>query len=129
MGLSLIQYRDAAGQRFVAALDGEGRARCVTSAASAYELASDAILRGATLDQVIQHRGWAEEIDLTQLLEGERLLAPIDHPEPARLYLTGTADRTAARRHPRHFAHPAQRRSDLGENISLWRSEYDALDP
>lgn len=90
LGLSLIQYRNVAGRRFVAALDVDGRATRVRRTERVYELANDAILRGLTLDQLIQDRGCAEEIDVVELLEGGMLLPPIDHAEPARLYLTGT---------------------------------------
>ena len=90
MGLSLIQYRNSTGQRSVAASDRSGRATRVKNAASVYELASKAISHGISLDRAVRDHGRGEDDDLASLVQEERLLAPIDHAEPARLYLTGT---------------------------------------
>ena len=90
MGLSLIQYRSSTGQRSVAALDGSGRATRVKNAASVYDLASDAISRGISLDRAVRDLGRGEDVDLASLVQEERLLAPVNHAELARLYLTGT---------------------------------------
>lgn len=90
MGLSLIQYRAASGQRSVAALDQSGRAMRVNNTASLYDLANEAISRGLSLDQAVCEFGTGEDVDLASLIQEERILAPVDHFEPARLYLTGT---------------------------------------
>ena len=90
MGLSLIQYRAASGERSVAALDQSGRAARVNNTASLYDLANNAISRGISLDQAVSELGSEQDVDLASLIEEERLLSPIDHFEPARLYLTGT---------------------------------------
>lgn len=90
MGLSLIQFRNSTGQRSVAALDESGRAKLVRNTTSVYSLASDAISRGMSLDQAVRDLGRGEDVDLASLVQQERLLAPVDHAEPARLYLTGT---------------------------------------
>jgi hypothetical protein len=90
VGLSLIQYRDSTGQRSVAALDESGRATRVRNAASVYDLANDAVSRGISLDEAIRDRGRGEDVDLVSLVQQDCLLSPIDHAEPARLYLTGT---------------------------------------
>ncbi len=90
MGLSLIQYRNSAGERSVAALDQRGRAMRLTNTRSIYDLANDAISRGISLDQAVRDIGNGEDVSLVALVQEERLLAPIDHAEPARLYLTGT---------------------------------------
>lgn len=90
MGLSLIQYRAASGQRSVAALGQSGRAMRVNNTASLYDLANEAISRGLGLDQAVWEFGTGEDVDLASLIQEERILAPVDHFEPARLYLTGT---------------------------------------
>ena len=71
-------------------LDGSGRATRVRNAVSVYELAHHAISRGMSLEEAIRIRGEGGSINLTSLIHEDCLLAPIDHPEPARLYLTGT---------------------------------------
>jgi hypothetical protein len=78
------------GARQVAAADAEGRAHLVEGVASTYELAQIALDTGATLRATVASRMSTTKVDLAELLEEGRVLAPIDHPDSAHLYLTGT---------------------------------------
>lgn len=82
--LSLIQYRDQLGVRGVALFDG-AIAKRLDGVISVLDLARDAFAVGQQL------RAWAmacvgEDMDLS----GVEILAPVDHPDPAHLILTGT---------------------------------------
>lgn len=90
MGFSLIQYRSAEGKRHVAALDDSGRATRVDAAPTVYSLAELAISRGESLAEVVYGAGSGERVDLEAIVREDRLLAPIEHEEPSRLFLTGT---------------------------------------
>lgn len=90
MSLRLIQVRAADGQRCVAAIDADGVARKVDGFASTYELAQAALKSGMTLAATVASRIADERFDLQELQASKRLLAPIDHPDSAHLYLTGT---------------------------------------
>ena len=90
VGFSLIQYRSAEGKRQVAALDETGRAMRVDAAPTIYSLAEMAISRGESLTKVVYGAGSGEFVDLEALVREGRLLAPIEHEEPSRLFLTGT---------------------------------------
>jgi hypothetical protein len=89
MSLRLVQFRSSDGARGVAALDANGPARRIDGAASTYALAREAIERGATLAELVQSR-LKEEIDIAAALAAGRVLAPIDHDDPAHVFLTGT---------------------------------------
>jgi hypothetical protein len=67
-----------------------GEARFVKQAADVRSLALQAIERGETLAQAVTALGLGETVDLHTELEAGRLIAPIDHPDPAHLVLTGT---------------------------------------
>ena len=75
--------------RCVAAADDSAKARRIEGASSTYELALLAIEAGTTLSAIVASRLSAEFIDLA-LAEAEGRLAPIDHPDPAHLLVTGT---------------------------------------
>ena len=90
MSLRLIQVRAADGQRGVAAIGDDGVARKVKGFASTYELAQAALKSGATLAATVAASLADERVDLAELQASRRLLAPIDHSDPAHLYLTGT---------------------------------------
>lgn len=90
MPLRLLQVELAGRGRVVAALDDDGRALRLDGVASTYELAGRALAEGTSLEQAARARMTAEAVDLSGGSSGVRLLAPIDHPDTAHLYLTGT---------------------------------------
>ncbi|HYE01522.1 MAG TPA: AraD1 family protein [Alphaproteobacteria bacterium] len=87
MRLAQIRDRDGA-RRVVATLD--GAAREVTGAASVYELALEAIAAGRGLADAVAARGLGSAVDLAAAYAEGRILAPIDHPDPAHLVVSGT---------------------------------------
>lgn len=86
MSLSIIQYRSAEGQRHVGIFGEDGVARRLPDTSSTLDLARRALAAGQTLAGAIATARPAEAIDL----DAVELLAPIDHPDPAHLLLTGT---------------------------------------
>lgn len=83
--MKLVQLRLPDGARAVAA-DGV----LVMGAQSVRELAGEAIARGQTLSETVAARGLGEPVDLRAALAEGRVLPPIDHDDPARMFLTGT---------------------------------------
>lgn len=90
MTVRFVQVRDADGARRLVRLEDEGPGRIVDGVASLYELAAQAMAAGRTLAQAAEAAGLGEEIDVAATLAANRVLAPIDHPDPAHLHLTGT---------------------------------------
>ncbi len=89
MAFRLVQFRDSAGGRGVAAfLEGEAAVR-LSGVATTYELALAAIRDGVSLVDAARARA-GEAVDLVAAEAEGRLLAPIDHPDAAHCYVTGT---------------------------------------
>ena len=89
MNLRLVQLRDPDGARRVAALRDDAEARAIDGVDSVHALALAALADGATLAEAAAGRS-GRAIDLEAAEREGRLLAPIDHPDPAHLLLTGT---------------------------------------
>ena len=89
MSLRLLQV-ELAGKRCVAALGADGRAVKLDGIASVHELAGAAVTEGSSLEEAVRKRATAEAVDVSGTSPRVRLLPPIDHPDPAHLYLTGT---------------------------------------
>jgi hypothetical protein len=87
MTLRLVQLKRPDGSRAVAALAEDRSARLVTNAASTRELAEIAIAAGKPLADVVE---LGESVDVGTALAEGRILAPIDHPDTAHMFLTGT---------------------------------------
>jgi hypothetical protein len=90
MVLRFVQLKEQGGTRILAAINDAGAARRVKVADTLLDLAQAALKVGATLAETAQSRPWGEEIDVAAALAENRVLAPIDHPDPAHLILTGT---------------------------------------
>ncbi|TGX54117.1 FAH family protein [Sphingomonas gei] len=88
MAFRLVQFRDSTGTRGVAAFL-DGAPVRLNGVATTYELARAAIREGASLEAAARARA-GEAIDLTAAEAEGRLLVPIDHPDAAHCYVTGT---------------------------------------
>jgi len=90
--MRLSQLRTAEGSRRVAAVLDNG-AVLVPGADSVYALAMEAAARGTSLVEAVTARireAGAAPVDLEAAYREGRLLVPLDHPDPARTFVTGT---------------------------------------
>ncbi|MGV3650572.1 MAG: AraD1 family protein [Devosia sp.] len=87
--MNLIQFQHADGRRAVGLIDGRD-AVVLEGVESVHALALEAIEAGASLADTVATKGRGASIDPAAILAEGRMLAPIDHPDPAHLYLTGT---------------------------------------
>src|SRR4051812_32047115 len=89
--MRLVQYRDADGSRKVGLVTEDGdHLRPLQGVATIYELAQEAAKQGGRLAELAEARVGAERVDYLALLKENRVLAPVDHAEPARFWVTGT---------------------------------------
>jgi hypothetical protein len=90
LAIRLVQIRAPDGERVLAVSDETGAARRVERYATTYDLARAAIARRSTIAPLLGEGELGEAIDLRLAASEGRLFAPIDHPDPAHLYVTGT---------------------------------------
>ena len=90
MVLRLVQFRTQDGGRAVAALGNDTKGQVVQGVTSTYELAQKAIAAGQSLQAAVAACGLGDTVDIAVALAEGRVLAPIDHPDPAHLVVTGT---------------------------------------
>jgi hypothetical protein len=119
--LRLIQLRDAAGERMVAAATEGARARRVRSATTVYALANAAIAAQRTLAETVAAAGLGEEIDLVEALRDGRILAPVDHPDSARVFLTGTGLTHLGSADARDRMHAKAHSADASDSMKMFR--------
>jgi hypothetical protein len=90
MVLRLVQFQTKDGARAVAALGNDTKGHAVQGVTSTYELAQKAIAAGQSLQASVAACGLGDSVDISVALAEGRVLAPIDHPDPAHLVVTGT---------------------------------------
>lgn len=88
--MRVIQFLSHSGAPAVGLVRSAKDIQVITDAGSVYELARQALAEGQSLKDLIGERVSDEYIDYEELVQAQRLLAPFDHPEPTRLFVTGT---------------------------------------
>jgi hypothetical protein len=122
--MRLIQYRTASGQRAVGAVDpSTGDVRSVPGAESVYALANAAIAAGHSLEAEVKAHGLGDPVDYDGLIREKRLLPPLDHPEPARFWITGTGLTHIGSAQARDKMHDLQHGedADLTDSMKIFR--------
>jgi hypothetical protein len=87
--MRLTQFIDENGKRGLA-VTARGESRRVKGARTTLDLARQAIFEKASLRKLIADRGVGRPVDLVRALEERRVLAVIDHKDPAHVFVTGT---------------------------------------
>lgn len=89
--MRLVQFRMADGSRGVGRVCDDGNhLHPLEKTSSVLELAEAAIAQGTSIAALVEKRTGTAKIDYDQLLRDGQVLAPVDHPEPARFLVTGT---------------------------------------
>jgi hypothetical protein len=129
--MNLIQFFNANGERAVGAVEG-GVARMVNDATSVYQLAITALAHHGGLSALIAEKGLGETVDRAAILAEGRMLAPIDHPDPAHLYVTGTGLThlgSAATRDAMHKANGDKPAGELTDSMKMFRMGVEGGKP
>jgi hypothetical protein len=126
--MRLVQILDADGERMVAAAEGVN-ARRVKGAVSTYALANAAIERSSSLADVIAEAGYGEDVDLDTTLAAGRILAPIDHVDAARVFLTGTGLTHLGSADARDRMHAKAQSADATDSMKMFRMGLEGGKP
>jgi hypothetical protein len=129
--MNLIQFFDANGERAVGAVEG-GVARVVNGATSVYALAQDALSRQQGISALVAGLGLGATLDRAAILAEGRMLAPVDHPDPAHLYVTGTGLThlgSASTRDAMHTANSGAAETGLTDTMKMFRMGLEGGKP
>lgn len=88
--MRLIQFETILRERRVGMVREDGKVAALNGVASMRELALKAIAAGRSLAAQAEAQGWGEAFDYSELLAELRVLAPLDHEDPAHLLVSGT---------------------------------------
>ena len=89
--MRLVQFVAAGGERRVGRVIGDGgTVEALRGIGSVYELALEAARRPRSLAALAGDADSDERVALAELVAAGRLLAPLDHPDPAHCLVTGT---------------------------------------
>jgi hypothetical protein len=129
MSLRLLQMLNASGERIVVAATTGTTGRRVNGVSSVYALASEAIAGNTTLSAALDRHGYGEDIDLAAALAHKRILPPVDHPDSARVLLTGTGLTHLGSADARDRMHAKAHAADASDSMKMFRMGLDGGKP
>ena len=88
--MRIIQLMDPQGIRRVGIVLDEHAIALLAGEQTVYRLAQRAIAEGISLAQFLSHQQIAQRVSYAELASAGRILAPLDHPDPAHLLVSGT---------------------------------------
>lgn len=88
--MRLVQYRTETGDRRVAMVESEETLHVLDRAERVYDLAREAGRGGRRLTELVEERLGGQRVAYDPIVAEKRLLPPLDHPDPARLVISGT---------------------------------------
>ena len=121
MALRLIQIQSGRGERSVAAIAEGGTAWRVKGSTTVLALAQSAIAARSTLKDLVDAAGRAETVNLDETLRQGRVLAPVDHPDAARVFLTGTGLTHLGSADARDKMHAKAHSADASDSMKMFR--------
>ena len=87
--MRLVQFVNKDGNCRVASVEGKSL-RVLRNTERVYDLALAAGRTGSTLEELVSSRIGEEQVDYKRVIAEQRLLPPLDHPDPAHFLVTGT---------------------------------------
>jgi hypothetical protein len=118
--MRLVQYMMVDGSRRVGRVSDDGNhLHPLENTGSVLELAEAAIAEGVSIASLVEKRTGAATVDYDELLRDGRVLAPVDHPEPARFLVTGTGLTHTGSAAARNQMHLLTHGEDAEESDSL----------
>ncbi|MGA2045591.1 MAG: AraD1 family protein [Roseiarcus sp.] len=87
--MRLAQIVDEKGKRALV-VTARGESRLVKGARTTTALCRQALAAGGSIRKTIADRGIGKPVDLAAALKERRVLSPIDHEDPAHVFVTGT---------------------------------------
>ena len=88
--MRLVQFRTETGDRRVAMVENEETLHVLDRAERVYDLARQAGRSGQPLTELVADRLGGQRVEYGPIVAAKRLLPPLDHPDAARLVLSGT---------------------------------------
>jgi hypothetical protein len=122
--MRLVQFLSDAGERRVGRVSDDGRSvQVLSGVGTSYELAQQAARERRGLADLAAAAGDSEMLDLSDLLAHRRVLAPLDHPDPAHCLVTGTGLTHLGSAQARDAMHQAMQRAEdeLSDSMKMFR--------
>ena len=126
--MRLVQFLRSDGRRGVGTTKGDGL-RVLSDTGSTYELIMKAIRTKVSLKELVWEKTTDEELDLHALASENRLLPPLDHPDAAHCFVTGTGLNHLGSAMARNAMHSGTDPSKESDSMKMFKMGMDGGKP
>ena len=127
--MRLVQYCDSAGARRVAGVLADGTARVLVDTGTVYELARAVIGTGTRLAELVAARATGGVVDLAAIDRDGGWLPPLDHPDPAHCFVTGTGLTHLGSADTRDRMHAKLDSDELSDSMKMFKMGLEGGKP
>ena len=119
--MRLVQFIEGDGKRWVGVVSEDGATlHLVRGTDSIYALARAAIASGRSLAVLAAERQGDIRVDYAAVIADRRVLAPLDHPDPARCLVSGTGLTHLGSADARDRMHQAEAEGELTDSMKMF---------
>ncbi len=120
--MRLVQFKALDGTRKVGVVSEDGASlRVVRNALRVYELVLAADEHNLNLATLVEQQLSDEQVDYEQVIADNRLLVPLDHPDPAHCILSGTGLDHLGSAQARDAMHTRLNSEDLTDSMKMFK--------
>ncbi len=120
--MRLVQFKTANGDRKVGLVNADGQSlRVLRDTARVYDLALESEQQGVALARLAEERAGAETVDYGQIIAENRLLLPLDHPDPAHCIVSGTGLDHLGSAQARDSMHAKLNTGELTDSMKMFK--------
>lgn len=120
--MRLVQFKTTDGDRKVGLVNADGRTlQVLRDTARVYDLALESEQQGGTLASLVEERAGAERVDYGQIIAENRLLLPLDHPDPAHCIVSGTGLDHLGSAQARDSMHAKLNTGELTDSMKMFK--------
>lgn len=120
--MRLVQFKTGDGARQVGLVNEDGRSlQVLRDTERVYDLALASEQQGVGLEKFVQSRVGAETVDYRQIIDQDRLLLPLDHPDPAHCIVSGTGLDHLGSAQARDSMHTKLNSGELTDSMKMFK--------
>lgn len=118
--MRLIQFLRTDGRKAVAMVVDE-QVQEVVNFNTVYDLANHAIASNKPMVGVVTDNLSTKYVDYQEIIDSNRILSPVCHPDPVRFWITGTGLTHAGSAATRDAMHKALEKEDLSDSMKMFK--------
>lgn len=120
--MRLVQFKTGDSARRVGLVNDDGRSlQVLRDTERVYDLALASEQQGVSLEKFVQSRVGAETVDYRQIIDQDRLLLPLDHPDPAHCIVSGTGLDHLGSAQARDSMHTKLNSGELTDSMKMFK--------